>query len=433
MKKNILHTLKSVFQKSPKIDEQFVKNSDAFCLMPWVHLHVSQLGTVTPCCQARWEEEFALGNINQQSLDEIWHGKRMNAFRKAMLQDQKMPHCERCYIKDKVGLMSLRQVTNQLYAHKLDWVKTTTAEGKTSKAKPIYWDIRFSNLCNFRCRICGPWSSSRWFDDAQKLGMNAEGAKRVTHGVESFDDLLAQLQPFVHELEEVYFAGGEPLIMEEHYRLLDFLEDHGRQDVFLRYSTNFSVMEYKGRSIFDIWKRFKNINVSASLDGSGKRGEFQRKEQDWQQVLDNRKRMMELCPHVEFIIAATISVFNVWHLSDFHREWYEAGLITDVKNIWPNILEQPEYYNIAILPPAMKQRIEQKYREHIVWLESIPSDDEFRKQYVIHEFKHCIEHIHAKDWSHRIPEFKEWCKKLDVLRGESTLDIFPELQEVFDF
>lgn len=433
MKNKILDTLRTVFQKTPNINEAFVKNSEAFCLMPWVHLHVSQLGTVTPCCQARWEAEYAFGNINEQSVAEIWHGEKMNAFRKDMLNDKKHLHCERCYIKEAVGLMSLRQVTNQLYAHKLEWAQNTTSAGETKDAKPIYWDIRFSNLCNFRCRICGPWSSSRWFDEAQKLGISGEGAKRVTHGVENFEDVLAQLKPFVHEVEEIYFAGGEPLIMEEHYRILDFLAKNGLYNVFLRYSTNFSVVEYKGRSVFEIWKKFKNINVSASLDGMHKQGEFQRKEQDWQQVLDNRKRMVEVCPHVEFIIAATISVFNVWHLPDFHRQWYEDGLITDIKNIWPNILEQPEYYNIAILPPSLKQKIEQKYRKHIAWLEAEPTDDEYRRAFVVKEFKHCIEHLNAHDWTHRIGEFKAWCKKLDVLRGESTLETFPELQEVFDF
>ena len=431
MGNHLFGKLKKLFGR--QIDQKFVENSRAFCLMPWIHLHITQYGTVTPCCQAPWEEEDAFGNINRQNLAEIWHGKRMNDFRKTLINDQKDDRCQRCYKSESAGLMSLRKVTNMQFADKLEWAKNTESDGSSSLAKPIYWDIRFSNLCNFRCRICGPWSSSRWYDDARQLGMVGENTPKVTHALEDFDALLAQLAPFTTEVEEIYFAGGEPLIMDEHYRILDFLEKHELYDVRLRYSTNFSVTDYKGRNIFKTWKRFNNVIVNASLDDMNQRGEHQRKEQQWQQVIDNRRQMIATCPHVDFVISATINVFNVWSFPDFHRRWHKLGLISDIKNVFPGILEQPDYYNICILPPQLKQQVKAKYLEHITWMLEQPTDDEFRRNVVVEQFRQCITHMESQDLTKLIPIFIEKTVQLDALRGENNRELYPDLEEVFSF
>lgn len=436
-------------------DLESIQESKAFCMKPWVHLFVSHFGTVVPCCLTPWHEEQALGNVNKSRVEEIWNGKPMRDFRKKMLRDEQDSRCKQCYQNEKVGLRSTRKMINQVYAHKLDWVKETQPSGKVVTAKPIYWDIRFSNLCNFRCRICGHHSSSNWYDDAKATGQISHET-RVHKGVNDFRQLIPQLESLLPDLEEIYFAGGEPLIMEEHYVLLDLLLKHGKTDLKLRYATNFSQTFYKKKDVFDLWKQFPNVYLHVSLDGNHEKGEFQRKGQDWTQVLENRQRLMEKCPHIDFMITPTISLFNVLHLPDFHREWVEQGLV-GIDEFMAHTLKSPDCYSLKVLPANLKDKVEAKLRDHLKWIREylshtpLPEDEgpevevwkdwmdrnkipatvgRVKMDMVINEFMSAIDFMRSEDHTHLLPEFRKMTLELDDLRKESFLETFPELGEM---
>lgn len=411
-------------------DKQSMDDSKAFCMMPWVHLYVSQFGTVVPCCVTPWDPDQALGNVNKQPISEIWNGAEMKRLRAKMLKDKKDKRCWQCYENEANGLKSHRKVANFCYDDKLHWVETTKANGFAPDSKPIYWDIRISNLCNFKCRICGHHSSTKWYDDAKELGETSfENA--IHYSLDDFEDILGQLEEYVPHVEEVYFAGGEPMLMEEHYRILDILKKHKRFDIKLRYSTNFSITEFKGRDVFQDWKEFKDVNIHASLDGTDKRGELQRNGQVWSKALENRKRLLRECPHAEFFISSTLNVFNVLHLPDFHRQWVDEHLIY-VDDFMPHTLKNPEIYNIKMLPKELKQQVMDKYTEHLKWLNTFSIENNVKLDYVINEFENCLTHMNSEDWSHLIPEFVERSEKLDALRGENTRETFPELAPLFN-
>jgi hypothetical protein len=272
--------------------------------------------------------------------------------------------------------------------------------------------------------------------------------------------LIEQLDFVIPDLEEVYFAGGEPLIMEEHYRLLNRLIEKGKTNIRLQYNTNFSQTHFKGQDLFELWTKFENIHVLASLDGSGKQGELQRHGQNWQQVIENRERMLKVCPHAHFMIAPTISVFNIFHLPDFHKDWVEKGLIK-VDEFMPHSLKNPVEYNIRILPTHLKKQAEEKINKHVEWIIAyakqhppveIPlAPEKFEKiknrlhwikknpvtgfftlDIIINEFQSCITYMNASDESHLIPKFREMSAKLDALRGENTIQVFPELAELWN-
>lgn len=421
-------------------------------MKPWVHLFVSHFGTVVPCCLTPWDRDQALGDINQQSVQEIWNGERMRELRVKMLHDEQDPRCWQCYENEKYGLRSTRNVTNMHYAHRLDWAVNTHDDGTAPHAKPITWDIRISNLCNFKCRICGHHSSSQWYEDAKALGLLSHDIK-LHRGPKDFDKLMSQLDFVVPYLEEIYFAGGEPLIMEEHYRILEMLIQRKKTDITLVYATNFSQTTYKDSDAFKLWAQFENVYVHASLDGTERRAELQRHGQLWEQVITNRLRMKEICPNVYFIISPTVCVFNVLHLPDFHRQWTEQGLIR-VDEFRPHMLKEPAEYNIRILPAGLKRQAEQKISRHIDWIQEYarehppqplsPREIEMLKgrlswlktqsvtgnikaDAVISEFRNCIAYMNAQDDSHLIPAFRKKCADLDRLRGEDTAGVFPEL------
>ena len=426
----MLHFLKNLFTKPKLRNETFIANSHAFCIMPWVHLHVTQTGIITPCCVAPWDAEKGFGKINGQTIDEIWNGEAIRSFRLNQLKDKPDERCTRCYKKEQSGLYSLRKATNQEYIRHIDRVKNTQSDGRIVNAPPVYFDIRYSNFCNFKCRICGPWSSTSWFNDAKAMGMN-ENDLRLTHAIQDEDRFFEMLEQYLPAAEEIYFAGGEPLLMEQHYRVLDMLLQKGLTKVYLRYNSNFSTFEFKGKSIIDYWKKFENIFLCASLDDTGKRGELQRKEQKWKDVIAKRKLLLLECPHIDFMLAPTVNILNVFNLPAFHREWTEQGLI-DVSEIFPSILEDPKEYNIQLLPADLKEKIKELYQNHAAWIELQPSKDEVVKQVVKNEFLKCITFMQAEDLSNLIPNFKKLTIQLDNLRNENTAETLPELKVLLD-
>ena len=396
-------------------------------MLPWVHLYISPAGKVNPCCISSWEDD--VGDVNESSIEEIWNGKKMKKVRSRMLRDLKIKGCWQCYENERLGLRSNRQVSNFCYSHKMDWVESTKGNGYAPESKPIYWDLRITNLCNFKCRICNHHSSSKLYDEAVKLGTTAYPT-RVHYSMKDFDRVMGQLNPIIPDIEEIYFAGGEPLIMDEHYHILNLLIDNNKTNVKLRYATNFSTSRFKGRDVFKLWNAFDEVYLHTSLDGSGKRGEYQRKGQVWKDVISERKRLKEVCPHVQFMISPTVSIFNAIHLPDFHREWVDLDFIK-VDDLIPNALKNPPEYNIRVLPGMLKKSVEKKYLNHIEWLKSFSPEKYVKLEIVINEYKSVLNYMNAEDQSHLIPDFINKCNQLDEWRNEDTASVFPELAPIF--
>jgi radical SAM protein with 4Fe4S-binding SPASM domain len=397
-------------------NSDLLSNSKAFCMMPWVHLHVDTRGQAQACCVGN----IPFGNINEQSISEIWQGQPIREFRWKMMKDEQDSRCRVCYAREAAGAVSMREEVNRDYAHRFDTVMTTWTDGTAPMAKPVYWDIRFSNLCNFRCRTCWHGASSRWFEEAKVLG-NAAGPEAVIQAAKEPKKLMRQLELMLPQVEEIYFAGGEPLLMAEHFALLQALLKLGRREVRLRYNTNFSRLNFGGNDLLAMWREFENVVVGASLDAMGKRGEFLRKEQRWEVVEANRQRLLEECPKVRFEVQPTVSVFNVLHLLDFHREWVEKGWL-DLDGMVPNLLERPDYYNIKVLPRAVKEKVQARFAMHGDWMKG-----EGASAATVERFQSIIDFMNAAEWQSKLPKFHAASEKLDEMRGENWREIFPEL------
>ncbi len=196
--------------------------------------------------------------------------------------------------------------------------------------------------------------------------------------IENNTSIFFQLEKYIDEVEEIYFAGGKPLIMEEHYAILQLLIAKKRFYVRLIYNTNFSTFKYKNYDILKMWDQFTNITVTVSLDASYQRGEYLRKEQNLENLLQNRKTLLSNAPSIKFKIQSTISVFNVYHIVDFHREWIENNYI-DPQNKELNILNNPANYTIQLLPYEFKVRVKEKIETHIEFI---------KKTELLHEKKY---------------------------------------------
>jgi len=403
-------------------ERQLLTGSKQFCMYPWIHLHAYPTGETWPCCHA----EMAVGPVGstkEQSLEQLWHSERMVELRQDMLEGRDNSYCTRCYEQEKAGFFSGRQSANKHHGHQIKNVITTDRP----EFRMSYWDIRFSNLCNLSCRSCGHIFSSSWFKDQVAL---AGEAYSDNHTALNFagryeTDIWEQLEPHLDYVEQIYFAGGEPLMMEEHYRILEELERRGRFDVRLIYNTNFTHVKLKDRLVFDYWKKFDSVAVGASLDAMGDRAEYIRKGTKWEQVEQNRKQMMAICPEVDFYISPTLSIMNALHITDFHRVWTEKGYIR-AQDLNVNILQDPAFYRIDIASADMKAQIRQKLESHLEWLRP---HDKLNRATV--GFESALNFLDATDNSHLQLQFVQKTQQLDHIRKENILDALPELESMF--
>jgi len=397
-------------------EEFLLKESKTFCIYPWIHLHAYPTGEAYPCCHAEMGVG-QVGNCKTHSLRDIWYGSSMNDLRTNMLQERPSAACTRCYEQEQAGFFSGRRSANKHHGHHIKKLQGTPFE-------MTYWDIRFSNLCNLSCRSCGHIFSSSWYQDQAKLaGPQWEKTHRPLNiAGRNPDDMWQQLLPHIDYVEQIYFAGGEPLMMEEHYRILEELERRQRFDVRLIYNTNFTQVKLKDRYVFDYWRKFQSVAVGASLDAMGPRAEYIRRGTVWNVVEQNRRKMMETCPNVDFYISPTLSILNAWHLPEFHKHWVDQGLIR-AQDLNLNILQDPVHYRIDIANADYKKHLQDRFESHLDWLR--PQDS---LQRATVGFESAIKFMNTTDNSHLISKFWDKTQELDGIRGENIFDALPELK-----
>lgn len=423
---------KPYFIDKDKLTEQQwqrLTESKTFCMLPWVHMHAFPDGRAYPCCLSDYWHP--VGDLRKNTMEQVWNQTPYKNMRVNMMNDRECKECTKCYEQEQHGAFSMRNDANRNYGHHIGEIDATELDGTNPKFNIRYWDVRFSNLCNFRCRSCGPIFSSNWYNDHVKLyntrpDVLGRPMERVEYTTGDEDGMIAQMEEHIPYLEQVYFAGGEPLIMKEHYYLLEKLIEAGKTDVRIQYNTNFSELRYKDKHVFDYWKHFKNVSVGASLDASGSRAELMRKGTDWNQTVENRKLMMKEVPHVDFYVSSTVSSMNVLHVLDFHKEWTDSGLVK-AKDWNVNICQSPDWYRADIFPKEFKDTvITPAYEKHLAWLE--PQD---RLHRATNGFKSMLNFINSNDASHLWPRFVEETTKLDTVRNENFWETFNEFAGLY--
>jgi MoaA/NifB/PqqE/SkfB family radical SAM enzyme len=371
-----------------------------YCLMPWIHYHVGNAGKVKACCVAN----IPYGDCNKQSFDEIWNGEAINQLRDKFKKGEADNRCAVCERLEKAGGKSIRQETHEKFGEYVE-------ENKPNL--PVYFDIRFSNACNFACRTCWHGASSAWFTEAKQLKRNL-GDVALLQNITDFDRFIAETGDALLKAKEIYFAGGEPLVTKEHYLLLDWLVKNNAIRMKLRYNTNFSVLKFGEYDILEFWKQFPEIEILASIDAQGKLGEYIRKGFNWKQFQQNREAIRSL-KHIRFVIAPTISVLSIKNLPELYRNCLMEQII-EPDGLYINMLDRSLYYNTKALPEKMKQQVVNEYQKFYAWAskKGIP-------QLVIDQFKECESYMLNEDLSKHWPQFLKETKLMDEMRGESFL------------
>ncbi len=410
-----------------EIDEKKLLESKTFCLTPWVHLHVMPDSSVIPCCVSPYDDLY--GNGVTQSLKEIWNSEKYKQLRSNMLSDTQSPGCQRCYVLEASGFDSMRTSINERFSSCMNKVQNTLPDGTFQSEGPEleYIDIRFSNLCNFKCRGCSPVLSSSWYDDHQQLFNYKSNEPKVRSVSVQSPHFWDELKASIPNSQEIYFGGGEPLITKEHFEVLKLLEKMEKFNIRLSYNTNLAQLNYAQHNLAEIWSKFNFVKVGISIDDQGSRAEYFRHGTKWKVIEENLQKLMVHHPTVIRYVNCTVSIMNVLYLPELFTRLVTMSII-DPSNFNINLLLDPEEYSIQVLPSKLKNLVREKLSK---FRDELSEQGELFKK-AANDFTNILYFLDEKDHSHLLPVFKEHTLKLDQLRNENFSITFPELRELVE-
>ncbi len=406
-----------------------LKDSKTFCMLPWNHLHVTPIGTGAPCCIAdSCNNHEGVGDAKKDRLIDLVNSPKMKQLRLDMLNEVPNKECSSCYSHESHGIRSWRQTSNEAYADYFDDVINTNEDGSLTEFKMRYFDMRFSNICNFKCRTCSQEYSSQW--EQENARNNVTYARSFPKNTNA--ELLQDVIDNIEFMETAYFAGGEPLIMDQHYIILEEMIRKGKTDIQLRYNTNASNLKYKNKDIIELWSHFTNpIDMSLSIDHVKERAEYIRHGTNWGTV-ENNINLIRSLPNIRFSINTVLSVFNFLTFAEF----YEYLLIKGIYNSSCGIYNMTSPYHLSchVLPPEYKLLGKQSLKQTIRIMGNSMTD---------HARNHVLDAINwamSRNIAYEIESnnttylqlFKNEVTRLDLIRGEDFRKTFPELAPLLD-
>jgi MoaA/NifB/PqqE/SkfB family radical SAM enzyme len=334
-----------------------------FCVLPWVSLETSPIGTVRPCCLAEYELKDATGtkfNLATAEFSTIQNSQDMQALREQFLAGDQPETCRKCWREERSGRTSKRMHTLDRLKHMLP------DQAWTRDAKPLmFLDLKLGNICNLKCRICGSWSSST-FATEELANLGPDQDKKASFHYTMLKQgawprenpvFWRELAGVADQIRYLEFTGGEPFMIAEHFELLRSLVSSGlAPNIEIHYNTNGTQWP---RDAASIWKSFKTVEIAFSIDDVGARFEYQRTNAVWTEVNENITRFRELrrhLPNIQLQVCSTINVFNVSYLEELSH-WIEAQQFDYV--YW-NMMHEAYYFSISTLPEQAKRVVAQR-------------------------------------------------------------------------
>jgi MoaA/NifB/PqqE/SkfB family radical SAM enzyme len=396
---------------------------EKFCVLPWVSLEASPIGTVRPCCLAIDEIENESGQkykLSDSSFVEIQNSIHMQQLRQDFLDKKQPQTCRRCWNEERAGRTSKRM-------HTLDRLKHMIPDQEwTADARPLmFLDLKLGNICNLKCRICGSWSSSQFATEELNFITDKEERKNSFHyqmlrdgsWPRNSDRFWQELESVMSEIRYIEFTGGEPFMIREHFDLLKKLVDqnHAHQ-IEIHYNTN-GTQYPEGAE--EIWKNFKHVEIAFSIDDVGARFEYQRTNAQWNDVNNNieqYRQMRSRNSNISLQVCCTINVFNVLYLEDVVN-WISQQ---NFNFVYWNMLHDAYYFSISTLPTKAKQIVSDRLK-----LINIP--DQYRG-----EFDRVIDFMNnGASLDGKLLRIK--IQDLDFKRNENLATIMPELAKAIDY
>ena len=339
---------------------------DKLCLAPWVHTYLSPQTERRMCCASREPAQSfrqyidtaeGTGEYQPVTLEAHWNSDHMRSVRRRMMQNETLPECAVCN-EQLLNTDVYRSYFNRMFGHLRESVLAATDDTGHTTVQPVSWDYRFSNLCNFKCRMCGDMLSSSWESEQRRHNMidwsnskNNWMIPAVRGEISQFQDtqIEAEFSEAVeeHRVEEVYWVGGEPLMYEQHWRYMRRIIELGDgKNVYARYNTNLSRVDYRGINLYrDVLAHLRDWQICASLDGTGSIGEYIRTGLDYGAWRLNFEQGLKYATHprqmrIDFTLTLP-GLFEVVNIQKLADELNVGILAKVVFSFSPDILLSP--------------------------------------------------------------------------------------------
>ena len=402
------------------MESLLVKDNKTFCILPFLHCQIDTDSSYKPCCVT--QTQFPFKKITEQSIEEIHNSDEMKQFRLDLLNGVERPEvCSHCYQGESSGFQSYREAMNEVLGEFIQpSIDAMQSDGTLPDPILRSWDIRYSNLCNLKCRTCGDDYSTTW---AAENGTDKE--------LFAFEPGTDPLENQYKNVRYIYFAGGEPMIMPEHYATLKkLIEIDVAKDITLFYNTNMTKLNYNKEYLPDYWEKFKSVSLGISIDHYGDRANYIRKGAvKWKKIEENIRTLLSY-DTIEFRYHPTVSVFNIATLPEMHRYFFENGLMLDINRIQMNILYYVADYSVKTLPKHLREKCQENITNHIEWLKSnTASEHQIGLWNNLHDY---LYEDHGERQEQEVRNFVFRTNRADSKRGESFRDTFPEYREWWD-
>ena len=446
-----------------------VSGSKTFCILPWIHFATRPNGDMRLCCSANASgagENHTVGlvknekgqpaNFGRETPMSAWNNEYMKDVRLTMLEGKIPASCSKCIAEESRGVASKRiWETGSWMEDGIDveeLIKQTEEDG-TVPEKLVYLDLRLGHTCNLKCVMCSPHDSSQWVADHKKiypLFQAKELKEQMSWDRKDFNnkwhenpDFWKEMYAQIPNLKQVYFAGGEPLMIREHKWFLEEIIRQGYADkILIRYNTNGLLVDDE---IIELWEQFKKVKVGFSIDAVGDRNWYIRYPSDWDVIERNLHKLDNTPDNIQVSIATAIQILNIKHLADFAKwkitqNFKKVNLENTVGGIQAgggivnmHLLYIPTFLSIRLLPVEDKAEVRRNFAELANWLhENYRQDEDFWKNnpYGWKRWQAVLDFMDAEDHTNQLSAFNEYISRLDTLRGTQFKLVFPELSHL---
>lgn len=443
--------------------------TNTFCALPWIHFATRPNGDMRLCCSANAsgagvdhtvglikDESGLPANFQYVTPMEAWNSEYMRTVRTTMLKGNIPKSCTKCFQEERQGVVSKRiWETSSWMMDGLDisdLIENTESDG-TVPEKLMYLDLRLGHTCNLKCVMCSPHDSSKWVQDYKKIYplFNHRSIKKQMAWDEStFNNqwyenpiFWEQLYAQIPNLRQVYFAGGEPLMIKEHKALLKEIIRQGYADrILIRYNSNGLLLD---QETLDLWNHFKRVKFAVSIDDIEQRNHYIRFPTDWATLEKNMHILDNTPDNVHVSIATAIQILNIktlpelakWKITQNFKKVNFENVYEDIEAgggiLNMHLLYIPTFLSIRCLPEEDRVEVRKSFAEFANWLyTNYRQDENFWKinPYGWRRWQAILDFMDADDQSHELSAFSEYIQRLDSIRNTNFGKIFPHLSHL---
>ena len=406
---------------------------------PFTGMATREDGGIKACCRS-WN----VGNIQEETLEEVWNNDNMKRIRRQMLNNERPPECVSCWELEDQNIESLRQrhIKGQIPEARINlypnaW--TTMREDYSMPFELPTMELKLNNLCNLKCRMCHPMDSTSWDDweEIEEFYVKEDSFLIPTIKIynlkekpylDKFNDnpnWWASFEKLLPHFRRVEFAGGEPLTDPTHYKILEMLQPYAH-NIEIKYATNLTSLGKGKRNVFEYWPKFKSIAINVSIDGLDDSYEYIRGNAKWEELIENI-RLVKTIPNVNRIVGnVAVQVSNVLILDQMVDYFLnELGIV-----FYTNLVNYPTLLNVQVMPKPLRELATEKLQSATIKVSSHKLVKEYPilKDITLGQLHSVMHYLQSGTYEHNWKDCVEFNRRLDRSRNQSFTDITPEFK-----